>query len=113
MARYGDRPEPSRKTLRPGREEFPGAEKVSDEELMAAEKARGTTTFHLMGTCRMGAPDDPRSVVDPECRLIGCTGLRVIDASVMPTLIGGNTNAPTIMIGEKAADMIREEMRAH
>jgi 5-(hydroxymethyl)furfural/furfural oxidase len=62
---------------------------------------------HASGTCRMGAADDPRSVVDPECRVIGCTGLRVIDASVMPTVVRANTHFTTVMIAEKMADALK------
>ena len=66
---------------------------------------------HASGTCRMGAADDPRSVVDPECRVIGVTGLRVIDASVMPTVVRANTNFTTIMIAEKMADALKRSAR--
>lgn len=62
---------------------------------------------HASGTCRMGAADDPRSVVDPECRVIGCTGLRVIDASIMPTVVRANTHLTTVMIAEKMVDRLR------
>ena len=62
---------------------------------------------HASGTCRMGAADDPRSVVDPECRVIGCSGLRVIDASVMPTVVRANTHFTTVMIAERMADRLR------
>ena len=68
---------------------------------------------HASGTCRMGATDDPRSVVDPECRVIGCSGLRVIDASVMPTVVRANTHLTTVMIGEKMADHLKQSVNSH
>jgi choline dehydrogenase len=89
------------------REEFPGSEKTSDEELMTAAKQRGTTTFHLMGTCRMAPDSDPTAVVDDQLRVRGMRGLRVVDASIMPTMPSANLNASVLMIAEKAADMIR------
>ncbi|TFW27199.1 GMC family oxidoreductase [Duganella callida] len=89
-------------------EEFkPGSQYRSDEELAAAAGAIGTTIFHPVGTCRMGRADDPGAVVDGQLRVKGVAGLRVVDASVMPFITSGNTNSPTIMIAEKAAQLIR------
>ncbi len=87
-----------------GEELAPGAAAKSDAELDAFVRRTGYTILHPVGTCRMG--NDTGAVVDGACRVRGIAGLRVVDASVMPTIIGGNTNAPTIMIAEKAADMI-------
>ena len=89
------------------REEFPGAQAQSDEDLMTAAKQRGTTTFHLMGTCRMAPDSDPTAVVDDQLRVRGLEALRVVDASIMPTMPSANLNASVLMIAEKAADMIR------
>ena len=88
------------------REVEPGEGVRSDADLAAYIRRFGTTIFHPVGTCRMGTDD--MAVVDAELRVRGIEGLRVADCSIMPTIVGGNTNAPAIMIGEKAADMIRE-----
>ncbi|MFC5569770.1 GMC family oxidoreductase [Lysobacter yangpyeongensis] len=83
---------------------FPARDDLSDAELVEFIRAKAETVYHPVGTCRMGS--DAGSVVDPQLRVRGVEGLRVVDASVMPTLIGGNTNAPTIMIAERASDLI-------
>ena len=91
-------------------EEFqPGPGIASDIQLLDYARQRGGTVYHPTSTCKMGV--DAMAVVDPELRVIGIEGLRVADASVMPTVISGNTNAATIMIGEKLADMVRDKLR--
>ena len=85
----------------------PGAEVQTDSEIDAWIRQTAETIYHPVGTCRMGADGDPMAVVDALCRVRGIAGLRVVDASVMPSLVGGNTNAPTLMIAEKIADAIR------
>jgi choline dehydrogenase len=92
---------------------LPGPQVRDDDELALVKAAGdiGTTIFHPVGTAKMGLDTDPTAVVDARLRLIGIDGLRVIDASVMPTITSGNTNSPTIMIAEKGAAMIREDAR--
>lgn len=84
----------------------PGVQFQSQEELAQAASQIGTTIFHPVGTCRMGVAGDAASVVDSQLRVIGVAGLRVVDASIMPYITSGNTNSPTVMIAEKAAQMI-------
>ncbi len=89
-----------------GREIAPGDSRRSDAELDDYIREHVESAFHPCGTCRMGRADDPRSVVDPECRVIGLDSLRVVDSSIFPRVTNGNLNAPTLMAGEKASDMI-------
>jgi choline dehydrogenase len=88
-------------------EDFPGEHVQGDDELLGAARQRGTTTFHPAGTCRMGPASDPLAVVDDELRVHGLDGLRVIDASIMPTMLSANLNAATLMLADKASDLIR------
>ena len=89
-----------------GREISPGTHVQSNAELDDFIRAHAESAFHPCGTCRMGRADDPMSVVDPECRVIGVEALRVADSSIFPRITNGNLNAPSIMVGEKAADHI-------
>ncbi|SIN78358.1 choline dehydrogenase [Vannielia litorea] len=84
----------------------PGDAAQSDEALDAVIREHAESAYHPCGTARMGRADDPRSVVDPECRVIGVDGLRLADSSIFPRITNGNLNAPSIMVGEKAADHI-------
>ncbi|HEY6239382.1 MAG TPA: GMC family oxidoreductase N-terminal domain-containing protein [Burkholderiales bacterium] len=90
---------------------LPGAQFQSGEELARAAGDIGTTIFHPVGTCKMGPDSDPGAVVDSRLRVRGLSGLRVVDASIMPTITSGNTNSPTLMIAERGSDMIREDRK--
>ena len=85
---------------------LPGRGYQTDEELVEAAGNIGTTIFHPVGTCKMGRADDALAVVDSQLRVIGLEGLRIADASIMPTITSGNTNAPTMMIAEKASALL-------
>jgi choline dehydrogenase len=103
--------QPALQPYRP--EEYLPGPSVGDDETSLAKAAGdiGTTIFHPVGTAKMGLPSDPMAVVDERLRVQGLQGLRVVDASVMPTITSGNTNTPTIMIADKAAEMIIQEAR--
>ena len=89
------------------REVNPGPAATDDAALLEFARNNGATIFHPSGTCKMG--NDAMAVVDARLRVHGIDGLRVVDCSIMPTLVSGNTNAPVMMIAEKAVDMIRED----
>ncbi len=87
-------------------EVYPGIEKQSDEELLQVARERGTTTYHQMGTCRMGPKNDPTAVVDDNLKVYGLNNLRVIDASIMPTMLSANLHSGATLIGEKGSDLV-------
>lgn len=87
----------------------PGPEAQTDEQILAFVRKKAETIYHPVGTCKMGNIEEEMTVVDSELKVKGIKGLRVVDASVMPTLVGGNTNAPTIMIAERCADLIKQQ----
>jgi len=91
-------------------ERAPGEHCVIDDDLLAFARDTGTTVYHPTSTCRMGP--DPSAVVDERLRVRGFERLRVIDASIMPTVVSGNTNAAAVMIGEKGADMVLQDAAA-
>jgi choline dehydrogenase len=93
-------------------EMVPGAKAQTDEEILAYARQTVITVFHQSGTCKMGTTNDRNAVVDARLKVYGIEGLRVIDASIMPNVISGNTNAPSMMIGEKGAAMIKEDRKA-
>lgn len=93
------------------REFRPGPDVKTDDEVLDYCRQHGTTIFHPSGTAKMGPSSDPMAVVDSTLRVHGIDSLRVVDCSIMPTLVSGNTNIPTIMIAEKASDFILESAR--
>ncbi|XP_034514366.1 choline dehydrogenase, mitochondrial isoform X2 [Ailuropoda melanoleuca] len=99
----------AQKALAPfrGKELQPGSHVQSDKEIDAFVRAKADSAYHPSCTCKMGQPSDPMAVVDPQTRVLGVQNLRVVDASIMPSVVSGNLNAPTIMIAEKAADIIK------
>jgi choline dehydrogenase len=93
-------------------EVLPGKDVQSDDEWLDFARQNGSTTYHLIGTCKMGPATDPGAVVDDQLRVHGLDGLRVADASIMPSMTSANTYATTLAIAEKAADMIRGRVPA-
>jgi choline dehydrogenase len=91
------------------REHRPGPQARDDAALLDFSRQYGATIFHPSGTCKMGPDSDAMAVTTPRLEVRGVSGLRVVDCSVMPTLVSGNTNWPTVMMAEKAVDMIRED----
>lgn len=85
---------------------FPGADVTSDSAIDEFLRAKADTAYHPCGTCKMGSENDPTAVVNPSGSVLGMEGLRVVDSSIMPTIISGNLNAPTIMMAEKLSDVI-------
>lgn len=84
----------------------PGKDIDTDDEWLDYARQKGTTGYHMVGTCKMGPPEDRMAVVDPSLRVYGCENLRIADASVMPQVPSANTLAASLMVGEKAADLI-------
>lgn len=93
-------------------EHEPGIAKQSDEEILDWVRRRAGSIFHPVGTCAMGPASAPMSVVDSRLRVHGMEGLRVVDGSIMPRIVSGNTNAPIIMFAECAADLMKEDLQA-
>jgi choline dehydrogenase len=87
-------------------EVYPGLDKQSDEELLQIARERGTTTYHQMGTCRMGPKTDETAVVDNTLKVYGLKNIRVIDASIMPTMLSANLHSGATLIGEKGSDLV-------
>jgi choline dehydrogenase len=95
-----------------GREVWPGEDVRTDEAIEAHVRETAHTVYHPVGTCKMGPADDEQAVVDPQLRVHGVRGLRVADASIMPEITSGNTNAPAIAIGERVADFVGRDVAA-